>query len=108
MSILIHKTYEICDEESLDLGDFAESGFVFENEPYTFHELVDLIKRGGFVYASQDPHNGGTDVWLSNEWDYDFDSGEERQETIHFSRENEPRVAKYWRKAMLFAGLEVK
>lgn len=103
--ILIDKTYEVVTEESAEYGEVADSGFAAENEPVSFRELVDMI-RGEFIHASQSPVSRSTHVWFTSESQQDYMTGEYRSESIHFSRENPTRKAKYWIKAMQYAGLK--
>lgn len=104
--ILINKTFEIVTEESAEGGEIEESGFSAENEPVSFRELVDMLK-GEFIHASQSPVNRSTHVWFTSEPEQDYMTGEYRSESIHFSRENPARKAKYWIKAMQCAGFRV-
>lgn len=103
MNILVNKTFDIITPESAVIGDFEESGFEFQNEPFTFRELVELMSE--HPQPSQWPNNGGPRVWLSSYGEQDFRTGEEKTTSIHFSRENDSRMEKYWTKAMKFAGL---
>lgn len=101
--ILVNKTFTEISEESAEHGDFSESGFISENEQVSFRELVELMSE--FTEASQNPNNGNTHVWLSTGYQTNFSTGDEREECLHFSRDNSPNAAKYWRLAMKFAGI---
>ena len=43
--ILISRTYNITTEESAEHGEHAEDGFIVEDEPVTFRELVSLMRE---------------------------------------------------------------
>ena len=101
--IKISKTYEIVTHESAEHGEAAEHGFIFESEGYTFRELVQLMRD--YNNPSCSPASGGVYEWLSNDAYIDYATGAETIESIHYSAENEPSRAKYWRKAMVYAGL---
>lgn len=101
--ILINKTFEIVTHESAQHGEAAESGFVFESQPYTFRELVREMEN--FPQCSCSPASGNTYEWLSSYAEQNYRTGEYSSESIHFSRANPPRLAKYWRKAMSAAGI---
>ena len=103
--ILIDKIYEVVTEESAENGEIEESGFSAQNEPVSFRELVDMLK-GEFIHASQSPVSRSTHVWFTSESEQDYMTGQYRSESIHFSRENPSRKAKYWIKAMQCAGLK--
>ena len=104
--ILIDKTYEVVTEESAEDGEVADAGFSAEKEPVSFRELVDMLKSE-FIHASQSPVSRSTHVWFTSESEQDYMTGEYRSESIHFSRENPSRKAKYWVKAMQCAGLKL-
>lgn len=105
MPILINKTYSIVTEEPAMHGEDAENGFLSENEGVTFRELVDLILLGE---PSNSPATGETYEWVTQDqgetraW---FERGEREYHSIHYSRDNPERMAKYWRKAFIAAGL---
>lgn len=106
MPILINKTYSVVTEESAEYGDYAEQGFEFENSPYEFRELVRLLRdySESSVYPLTDADINET-VWFTSEPDIDFRTGEETTYSVHFSRDNPARNAKYWLKAARAAGL---
>jgi hypothetical protein len=101
--ILISKTYEIVTPESAENGDVEDHGFVTENEPVTFRELVDLMQQ--FPEPSCSPASGDYDEWLSDYGDTDYRTGEHRRESLHYSRQNPGKNDKYWRWAMQAAGI---
>lgn len=101
--ILVSKTFEIATEESAQDGEAAERGFVFEDCPFTFREPVREME--GFPECSCSPASGDTGEWLTSYAEQDFRTGAWESESIHFSRSNPARVAKYWHKAMKAAGI---
>lgn len=100
--ILISKTYEIVTHESAQDGESAENGFEFENVEYSFRELVEEMRN--YSEPSQMPNDGNTHVWLTSEAEQDYQTGDYTSYSLHYSRENKPRHAKYWKWAMHAAG----
>lgn len=78
---------------------------VVRDEYVSFRELVDLMREH---YApSCSPCDYSADTWL--EWpdmQQDYRTGEYEQESIHYSRDNDPRYEKYWRLAMRAANIK--
>ena len=101
--ILINRTYETITRESAEDGDNADSGFLSKNEPCTFRKLVGLLEGGE---ASSYPRAGLGD-WVTHDGGTDYRTGEETRNSIHYSRDNPPRAAKYWVKALRAAGYRV-
>jgi hypothetical protein len=101
--ILINKTYSIVTPESAENGEDSDSGFLSQGEKVTFRELVSLMKE--FPMPSCSQASGETWEWLTSYPETDFRSGEEKTESLHFSRENSPSLGKYWKKAMQMAGI---
>ncbi len=87
--------------ESVETGEFANSGFDDENLEFDeFRDLVRYVELSGFCYASQSPlpKQPCEDVWFSNEMStVDYATALERQESIH---PNNERSARYLFKAM--------
>lgn len=103
-TLLISRTYSEVTPESAKDGDFSETGFVYENTEFTFRELVRELLDCCQISAS---HPGDcANVWASTGFSTsDYSTGTEREESVHFSRSNSPRLLKYWRKAIKAAGL---
>jgi hypothetical protein len=97
--ILISRTYETWTPDDIEAGDTDSRGFEFTDEPVTFRELVDMIGREGFFRPSCSPATGSTFEWLETEPDIDYRTGEQTTFSLHFSRNNKPAAAKYWRAA---------
>lgn len=98
--ILVNKTYSEHTPESADDGEASDEGFVCEDEPYTFRELVDELR--GYPFASTSRVTGSSYEWASTEPETDYRTGAEYQESIHYSHNNNTRAAKYWAKAMRY------
>ena len=105
--ILISKTYNTSTPESSENGDFEDSGFVFENEPCTFREVLDYLKnhRDSSCYPLRKTDNM-KNVWFSSEFEIeDYATMEEKQTSIHFSSDNKSRALKWWKKAIIYSNL---
>lgn len=71
-------------------------------EEFTFRELMRELER--YAHPSEWPlRDPSPRVWVSTEAESDFHTGEHTIRSIHFSSDNAPRLAKYWRKALLTA-----
>ena len=104
--IKVDKTFEIVNEESAEHGDVADSGFSAIGERYTFRELVSALKDL-YTEPSQYPANRSSRVWFTSQSEQDYTTGEYQSESIHFSPDNPSRKAKYWVKAMQYAGVKL-
>lgn len=105
--MLIDVTYEMVTPESAEHGEADESGFVMEQEPMTFREVVAML-RGGETSCS--PANGGINEWVTHyEWNHGsrrhIEEGANESRSVHFSRANQVRKARYWALAFRAAGL---
>lgn len=103
-TLLISRTYSEVTPESAEDGDFSDTGFVYKDNEFTFRELVRELRDCCHLSAS---HPGDrSNVWASTGFSTsDYSTGTEREESVHFSRSNHPRMIKYWRKALKAAGL---
>ena len=101
--ILISRTFEIVTPESAEDGEAAESGFLAESESVSFRELVSLMES--HPVPSNSHPEGSQWEWLSSHPETDYRDASETTESLHYCRENPPRRAKYWRKAMRAAGI---
>ena len=106
--ILINKTFEryLPHDDEEDICEPDESGFSVENEKVTFRELVELLQYGE---PSSYPASGGTREWISHYQSNDgtreyFEQGITENSAVHYSRDNPPRNAKWWRLAFRAAG----
>lgn len=103
--ILVTQCFEIVTHESAEDGAAAESGFIEEDISYSFRELVEALRGGE---PSSWPCRGCTHDWVAvdkGETRAYFEKGEREYRSFHFSRKNPDSKAKYWRKAMIAAGL---
>lgn len=92
-TLLISRCYSETTPESAEHGDNSDNGFVHEDEPFTFRELVDVISRDGFALD-------GSSDWASTGYSTsDYRTGTEREETLHFSRQNPDHLRKYFDRA---------
>lgn len=103
-TLLISRTYSEVTPESAEDGDFSKTGFVYENTEFTFRELVRELRD--CQYLSESHPGDCAHVWASTGFaTVNYYTGAEREENIHFSRSNHPRLLKYWRKALKAARL---
>ena len=107
MAILVSRTYECFkshdDEE--DVCEADESGFLYQDSSRTFRELVDDMKAYDGEMSSM-PSRGDPSDWINfYDTDIDYEYGTRENESLHYSRANPPRNAKYWRWALIAAGL---
>lgn len=103
--IIVNRYFEIVTPESAEDCDAAERGILAEGERLTLRELIRAMQGGesscyparGDVFEWVSIPQGGTRAY--------FEDGEEETHTVHFSRDNPPRNARYWRIAMIAAGI---
>lgn len=93
----------ICEETTYNREDWdrEEADTFTDTVSLTFDELVRHLK--GMDSVSCWPATGATYEWLESCEEHYMDCAETRR-SIHFSRNNAPRYAKYWRLAMKAAG----
>lgn len=102
--ILISKTYTQITPESAEMGAHSDSGFLFQDEPHTFRELVRLMRM--HTQCSDYPARTDGMAWFSSGYSVqDYRTGTEQETSIHYSRANEVRSLKYWAKAARAAGI---
>jgi hypothetical protein len=105
--ILINKTFAEVTPESSEHGDFSDSGFISQDEQVDFRELVQLMKEHLDPSSSPDPMN--TNTWYSSGYyTENYKTGTDRETSIHFSRNNTPNAAKYWKWARQAANKKIK
>jgi len=98
--IILSQTYEIITHESVEHGESADSGFDWQDVPYTFRETVELIRDGGFIHASC---SRGVPRWLSTEAEQDYQTGDYEIKSLHPA--SDARSQRYWEKACKAAGV---
>lgn len=90
-TILINIFYSEITPDSAEQGDFSDTGIVLVNEPVTFSELFRLVRSSGFAKETN------RSDWLSTGYYVnDYKTLTERQETLHFSRDNDSRLKKWF------------
>lgn len=102
--IKISKTFTEFDPDSAETGEYSDQGFIQEMEEVNFVELVDLMRK--HPYPTQFPFAGQTTAWLSTGYDItDYRTGTQREESIHYHKDNEEVNAHYWELAAIMAEL---
>lgn len=96
--MIFNTTYETWDQESMEIGDTDDRGFLEENEEYSFKEIIDKIRDGGFIHSSNYPIDES--AWVSTESDIDYHTGEHTIESLHF--QGPEKHGKYWLKALKY------
>jgi hypothetical protein len=91
--LLISKTYEIITEESASQGDSDERGFEFEDESYSFIDLVNEL-RCNWIGAEI-----SSDTRITQYGDMDMHSGDYKNVSLHIDTKRN-RDSKYWDKAL--------
>jgi hypothetical protein len=78
-----------------------------ETREMTFSELVAFISNENVTMPSSwpAPANPGLGDWLTCGTYQGYRSGEWMEKSVHFSRDNAPRLRKYWAKAWRAAGV---
>ncbi len=104
--ILISRTFEVVTPESAEYGESDDAGFICQSEPVSFRELVDLMRA--HPVASSYPCAGSRHDWLSSYPEEDFRDCSNRTESLHYDKSNPRSKDKYWRKAMVIAGIRVR
>jgi hypothetical protein len=89
-TILVSRCFSEVTPESAEHGDTSDNGFVYESQEMEVQELAREIRLGGF-------YREGCTEWLSTGYHTsDYSTGTEREETLHFCRENHPRLWKHF------------
>lgn len=105
-TLTLSRCYSTITPESSENGDFADTGHVYEAAEFTFRELVRELRDFSSLSCSHPGTSPDASVWACSGYaTSDYATGEEREETLHFSRDNAPRLRKYWGKALRAAGL---
>lgn len=92
--LMLSKTYQVATYESAEDGDYAEDGFEFENEPFSFRELLQALDD----YAEPSDSRIGPRTWVSTYPEIDYRTGAETTYNLHFVGPESKR--KYWVKAL--------
>lgn len=100
--IIVSKTYATTTPESVENGDFEETGFVYQDEILTFHELIKEINSEHYCHLSSYPVTEVENIWISSEFYIsNYKTGEEKQYSLHFTAKNK-KDWKYWKKALKY------
>ncbi|MGD1523970.1 hypothetical protein [Vibrio owensii] len=112
MKVVVSETYQIATPESIEAGEYHESGFVEEQTEYTLDELKERLSDGGFIEPSDSLITSKSNITSSviENRDY-FEKGIQETRTIHLVKlqnddgsEISTGVAdKVWRKILLEA-----
>ena len=81
--------YSICfatiSPESVEFGEYADSGFIEKNIEGTLSDFLYDVKKYGCFYTSNSDGSG----WLHSDWDYEgkdsFETGEQTSYSIHIN-----------------------
>ena len=103
--ITIHRAYSEVTPESAEEGEDSDSGSI-GTESVTFRELVELMRA--HPVASSYPCDGSRWDWLSSYPEESYRDCSNRTESLHYDKDNPRSKDKYWRKAMVAAGIRVR
>lgn len=93
-------TYETVTPESAEHGEADETGFKYQNEPTTAHDLARLITRDGFNVPSE---SRGVPRWLTSEGDACFHTGAVENRSIHPGRDAQSQ--RVWAQVLRICGV---
>lgn len=94
------QTYELITDESAEHGEAEERGFDWQDSPYSFEELVNLLRR---EYRGAEPSDShGVPRWITRYGDRDFRDGTFTHHSLHPANE---RAWRWWPKALKAAGI---
>jgi hypothetical protein len=82
---LVSRTYAETTPESVEAGDFSDTGWVFKDFPMTLRDVVEEL-RGCFALSDGPTirKNISGRTWASTLWDIkDYGTGTEREESVH-------------------------
>tara|TARA_R110002096_G_scaffold291900_1_gene486118 strand:+ start:2886 stop:3194 length:309 start_codon:yes stop_codon:yes gene_type:complete len=101
--MLLSTTFETWNQEDLEHGDTDKKGFIFQNEEYSFNDLLEELEDECYHHLSNSILDSST--WISTDSNIDYRSGEETIYSLHFNGTD--RQKKYWIKALKIH-LEIK
>lgn len=91
-------TYETWDADAVEAGETDDRGFLWQDVPHTFRELVSMMTE---FYEPSDypiiPGYGRTSFSVND--DTDPRTGTQTIRTIHLSNPDDARQVRYWLKA---------
>jgi hypothetical protein len=87
---LVSRTYQITTPESAEHGNFAEDGFIFQDETMSLEEAVRNLRD--CCYLSSAPIRSLDDLtrreWASTEPVPDYSNGNDQTDSVHIRRLN--------------------
>ena len=92
--MLLSKTFEVITPESAERGDVDSAGFEFENEPFSFRELMQALDD----YDHPSDSHIGPLTWVSTAPEINYRTGAETVYSLHFVGPESKR--KYWLRAL--------
>ena len=92
--ILVSRTYADTTPESAEQGEFSATGFITDCEVLSFRELVDLLRD--HVHPSESGEASVHTWFTGSDYVVDYRTGTNRQESVHFHRDNNVHVSRYW------------
>lgn len=92
--MLLSKTFEVITPESAERGDVDRAGFEFENEPFSFRELMQALDD----YDHPSDSHIGPRTWVSTSPEINWRTGAETVYSLHFVGPEHQR--RYWLKAL--------
>ena len=98
----VESTYRAPEDDEDDYCPEPDS--VTDHAELSFRDVV-LLMRHQYREPSCSPAIGAVYEWLNAETEHHYRTGEFTERSMHFDRENPPRMARYWRLAMRAAGL---
>ena len=79
-TIVLSRTFSESTPESVEHGDFSDTGFICEGDTYDMVELVDMVAEHSQHSSSEVDHN----TWTSCDWYTTcYKTGTEREESLH-------------------------
>lgn len=106
LTFTVSRTYSETTPESAEDGDSSDAGFVYEDEPQSFREVVSALRECSEV--SQSPVTTGH-VWASTEYTtVDYRTGTDRSESIHVNAINDKAPTAHQMKRLFRAAGLVK
>lgn len=104
--ILVNKYFEVWSEDALEVGETDDKGEVWQDHELSFSELVSEMRN--YSEVSSSPPIGSISEWMCNNVHHNYSTGEDTEYSLHYSRNNPARKAKYWKLAMKAAGFPVR
>ena len=96
-----HQTFEVISEESAGDGDVEESGFDWQDMPYTFKELVQLLE-GSYGGCEPSEYPSKNPRWVTMYEGMDMHTGDYRNTSLHPAND---RAKRWWPLALKAAGI---